>query len=212
MELVLASTSARRKKLLAQAGLNCADFTFIQVAPDIDETPREGEAPWDYVQRLATEKAQAGLALYQGMSQPVVLGSDTIVVLENQIFGKPVDAADAKRMLSTLSGKTHTVMTAVALVRPMLPQASVNSINLPDTTHSIDTLVRLVETQVHFCVLSMADIEAYIASKEPMDKAGSYGIQGLGGCFVAAIEGSYSAVVGLPLVETRELLFEVGVI
>ncbi|MFB2726666.1 Maf-like protein yhdE [Shewanella putrefaciens] len=193
MNLVLASTSPRRKELLTHIGLGRTEFRFTQVAPDIDETPRAAELPRDYVQRLAAEKAQAGLALCSGMSQPAVLGSDTIVVLENEILGKPVDEADAKRVLRALSGKAHTVMTAVALAK---------------TEH---TSVRLVETLVRFCVLSDADIDAYVASKEPMDKAGSYGIQGLGGCFVESIEGSYSCVVGLPLVETRELLSEAGI-
>ncbi|MEN8616771.1 Maf family protein [Shewanella baltica] len=200
MDLVLASTSPRRKELLAHIGLGRPEFSFTQVAPDIDETGQQGEAPRDYVRRLAAEKAHAGLALCADMSQPAVLGSDTIVVLENQILGKPLDVADAKRTLSELSGRTHTVMTAVALTY----QA--------DADLSFKTSVRLVETQVRFCALSAADIDAYVASQEPMDKAGSYGIQGLGGCFVAAIEGSYSGVVGLPLVETRELLAEVGLI
>lgn len=201
MDLVLASTSPRRKELLAQIGFGRAEFSFTQVAPDIDETVQQGEAPRDYVRRLAAEKAQAGLALCADMSQPAVIGSDTIVVLENQILGKPLDVADAKRALSELSGRTHTVMTAVAL-----------TYKAGESDSTFTTLVRLVETQVRFCALSTADIEAYVASKEPMDKAGSYGIQGLGGCFVAAIEGSYSGVVGLPLVETRELLAEVGFI
>ncbi|MCU8021419.1 MULTISPECIES: Maf family protein [unclassified Shewanella] len=201
MDLVLASTSPRRKELLAQIGFGCPEFSFTQVAPDIDETVQQGEAPRDYVRRLAAEKAQAGLALCADMSQPAVLGSDTIVVLENQILGKPLDVADAKQTLSELSGRTHTVMTAVALTYKAGESDSI-----------LKTSVRLVETQVRFCALSTADIEAYVASKEPMDKAGSYGIQGLGGCFVAAIEGSYSGVVGLPLVETRELLAEIGFI
>lgn len=201
MDLVLASTSPRRKELLAQIGFGRPEFSFTQVAPDIDETVQQGEAPRDYVRRLAAEKAQAGLALCADMSQPAVLGSDTIVVLENQILGKPLDVADAKQTLSELSGRTHTVMTAVAL-----------TYKAGESDSTLKTSVRLVETQVRFCVLSTADIEAYVASKEPMDKAGSYGIQGLGGCFVAAIEGSYSGVVGLPLVETRELLAEVGFI
>ena len=200
MDLVLASTSPRRKELLAHIGLGRPEFCFTQVAPDIDETVQQGEAPRDYVRRLAAEKAHAGLALCADMSQPAVLGSDTIVVLENQILGKPLDVADAKRTLSELSGRTHTVMTAVALTY----QADVDL--------SFKTSVRLVETQVRFCALSAADIDAYVASQEPMDKAGSYGIQGLGGGFVAEIEGSYSGVVGLPLVETRELLAEVGLI
>jgi len=200
VDLVLASTSPRRKELLAYIGLCRPEFCFTQVAPDIDETVQQGEAPRDYVRRLAAEKAHAGLALCADMSQPAVLGSDTIVVLENQILGKPLDVADAKRTLIELSGRTHTVMTAVALTY----QADVDL--------SFKTSVRLVETQVRFCALSAADIDAYVASQEPMDKAGSYGIQGLGGCFVAEIEGSYSGVVGLPLVETRELLAEVGLI
>ncbi|MCU8009532.1 MULTISPECIES: Maf family protein [unclassified Shewanella] len=201
MDLVLASTSPRRKELLAQIGFGRPEFSFTQVAPDIDETVQQGEAPRDYVRRLAAEKAQAGLALCADMSQPAVLGSDTIVVLENQILGKPLDVADAKQTLSELSGRTHTVMTAVAL-----------TYKAGESDSTLKISVRLVETQVRFCALSTADIEAYVASKEPMDKAGSYGIQGLGGCFVAAIEGSYSGVVGLPLVETRELLAEVGFI
>lgn len=201
MDLVLASTSPRRKELLAQIGFGRPEFSFTQVAPDIDETVQQDEAPRDYVRRLAAEKAQAGLALCADMSQPAVLGSDTIVVLENQILGKPQDVADAKQTLSELSGRTHTVMTAVALTYKAGESDSI-----------LKTSVRLVETQVRFCALSTADIEAYVASKEPMDKAGSYGIQGLGGCFVAAIEGSYSGVVGLPLVETRELLAEIGFI
>lgn len=201
MNLVLASTSPRRKELLAQIGLGRPEFSFTQVAPDIDETPQLRETPIDYVQRLAAEKAHAGLALCAGMSQPAVLGSDTIVVFENQILGKPTDAADAKRMLSELSGQLHTVMTAIALVY-----------RKDELSLTAKALVRLVQTQVRFCTLSKAEIEAYVASAEPMDKAGSYGIQGMGGCFVAAIDGSYSGVVGLPLVETRELLAEVGII
>ncbi|MBB1390639.1 septum formation inhibitor Maf [Shewanella sp. SG44-6] len=188
MAWVLASTSPRRKELLAQAGFSQADFSFQLVAPDIDETPRLTETPQQYVCRLAVEKAQAGLALSGHIIAPKVLGSDTIVVLNDQILGKPIDQDDAKRMLTLLSGKTHEVMTAVAL------------------TDGEQTFSRLCRTQVSFCDLSAADIDAYVASGEPMDKAGAYGIQALGGCFVQSISGSYSAVVGLPLVETRELL------
>ncbi|MGI2170299.1 Maf family protein [Shewanella sp. MF05960] len=188
MTWVLASTSPRRKELLAQAGFSFAEFSFELVAPDIDETPNANELAADYVCRLAIEKAQAGLVLSAQFSQPRVLGSDTIVVLNGVILGKPVDAEDAKRMLTLLSGNTHEVMTAVALT---------------DGKH---TLNRLCRTQVSFCELSAPDIDAYVASGEPMDKAGAYGIQALGGCFVKSITGSYSAVVGLPLVETRELL------
>ena len=188
MTWVLASTSPRRKELLAQAGFSFPGFSFHLVAPDIDETPKANELAEDYVCRLAVEKALAGLKLTTQLNQPKVLGSDTIVVLNGVILGKPIDAKDAKRMLALLSGNTHEVMTAVALT---------------DGQH---TFSRLCRTQVSFCALSATDIDAYVASGEPMDKAGAYGIQALGGCFVKSITGSYSAVVGLPLVETRELL------
>lgn len=187
MTWVLASSSPRRKELLAQAGFT-ADFQFIQVSPDIDESALTGESPSDYVTRLALEKARAGLALCLDVAEPRVIGSDTAVVIDDQLLGKPVDADDAKRMLSLLSGKTHQVMTAIAI------------------TDGKQHLSRLCQTSVTFSQLSEQDISYYIASGEPMDKAGSYGIQGLGGCFVSKISGSYTGVVGLPLVEMRELL------
>lgn len=192
--LVLASASPRRRELLAQANLSVDGLAFTQVSPDIDETHLAGESATDFVQRLAKEKAHAGLALCRDIAAPVVLGSDTIVVLGEHILGKPKDEADAKLMLRQLSGKTHTVMTAVAL------------------TDGLQTLSRLVTTQVTFSQLSEADIAAYVATKEPLDKAGAYGIQGWGGCFVNVINGSYSAVVGLPLAQTRELLIEMSVL
>ena len=188
MTWVLASTSPRRKQLFAQAGFTIAGFEFEQVSPDIDETPLANEAAADYVVRLALEKAQAGLALSQAFNCPKVLGSDTSVVLKGVILGKPQDAADAKRILRQLSGNTHQVMTAVAI------------------TDGCQSLTRLCITDVTFCQLTDADIAAYIATQEPMDKAGAYGIQAIGGCFVESIQGSYSAVVGLPLVETRQLM------
>ncbi|KIO35815.1 Maf family protein [Shewanella sp. cp20] len=189
MQLVLASASPRRRELLLQVGLGQAEFSFEALAADIDESHRAGESAAEFVVRLAIEKANAGLALW-GQADAVVLGSDTIVVLEGAILGKPKDEADARQMLSALSGKRHSVMTAVAV------------------TDGQRTLSRLVETKVQFCGLTEQAILAYIATGEPMDKAGAYGIQGLGGCFVEAIDGSYSAVVGLPLVETRALLAE----
>ncbi|MCG9720348.1 Maf-like protein [Shewanella sp. Isolate7] len=189
MQLVLASASPRRRELLLQVGLGQAEFSFEALAADIDESHRAGESAAEFVVRLAIEKANAGLALW-GQADAVVLGSDTIVVLEGAILGKPKDEADARQMLSALSGKRHSVMTAVAV------------------TDGQRTLSRLVETKVQFCGLTEQAILAYIATGEPMDKAGAYGIQGLGGCFVEAIDGSYSAVVGLPLVETRALLTE----
>ncbi|WP_286670330.1 Maf family protein [Shewanella spartinae] len=189
MQLVLASSSPRRRELLAQVGLGDSEFAFEALSADIDESHRAGESADEFVVRLAIEKAQAGLALW-GQAGAVVLGSDTIVVLEGEILGKPKDEQDARQMLSALSGKRHSVMTAVAV------------------TDGERTLSRLVETKVQFCGLTEQAILAYIATGEPMDKAGAYGIQGLGGCFVEAIDGSYSAVVGLPLVETRALLAE----
>ena len=189
MALVLASASPRRRELLAQLGMRDEQFKFDVLAADIDETHIEGETARVFVERLAIEKAQAGFALY-GQPDAVVLGSDTIVVLDEHILGKPKDEADAKNILEQLSGRQHSVMTAVAV------------------TNGTQTLSTLVETKVQFCGLTEQDILAYIATGEPMDKAGAYGIQGLGGCFVQGIEGSYSAVVGLPLVETRALLIQ----
>ena len=194
MTLVLASQSPRRRELLAQVNLSKVGLSFEQVSPDIDETPLADEDAATYVQRLAQEKALAGLALCQHIDNPQVLGSDTIVVFDGQLLGKPVDEADAATMLSRLSANHHVVMTAVAL------------------TDGVTTQCTLVQTRVTFCALTEADILAYIATGEPMDKAGAYGIQGLGGCFVTAIDGSYSAVVGLPLAQTRELLQQAGII
>ncbi|MBB1269656.1 nucleoside triphosphate pyrophosphatase [Shewanella sp. SR44-3] len=188
MTWVLASSSPRRKELLAQAGFTQAQFQFVQVSPDIDESQLALESPSDYVSRLALEKAQAGLELSRHLPQPKVIGSDTIVVLDGELLGKPTDPQDALRMLTSLSGRTHTVMTAVAI------------------TDGERALSRLCQTDVSFASISFADIQQYIATGEPMDKAGAYGIQGLGGCFVSHISGSYTAVVGLPLVETRALL------
>lgn len=190
MKLVLASASPRRKELLGQLGFSRKDFQFDVLAADIDESHIEGETAQAFVLRLAQEKAHAGLALCQQQNGVAVLGSDTIVVLGQQILGKPESEADAAAILSRLSGQSHRVMTAVAL------------------TDGTRTLSRLVQTRVHFCQLTDSDISAYIDTGEPMDKAGAYGIQGLGGSFVESIEGSYSAVVGLPLVETRALLCE----
>jgi septum formation protein len=188
MTWVLASSSPRRKELLAQAGFTQAQFQFVQVSPDIDESQLALETPSAYVTRLALEKAQAGLALSRHLPHPKVIGSDTIVVLDGQLLGKPTDPQDAERMLTSLSGRTHTVMTAVAI------------------TNGKRALSRLCQTQVSFTSLSQQDVAKYVATGEPMDKAGAYGIQGLGGCFVSEISGSYSSVVGLPLVETRALL------
>ena len=197
MGLVLASASPRRKELLTQLLFSQPKKTFSVLSADIDETPFPKEGAAELVTRLASEKAKAGLLLAQqdvklrsvDTSTPLtVLGSDTIVVLDNIILGKPTDIHDAKSMLLALSGRQHEVMTAVSI------------------TNGLRILNALVKTRVYFCALSAHDIDVYIATGEPMDKAGSYGIQGIGGNFVSSIDGSYSAVVGLPLVETRDLL------
>lgn len=180
VSLYLASGSPRRRELLAQLGLS-----FERLATEVEEQRRAGETAEQYVKRLAQDKAQAGVAV--APTDLPVLGADTIVVLNNEVLEKPADTAAAADMLAKLSGQTHQVMTAVALADRQT------------------TLECLVVTEVTFRILSAEDIADYIASGEPMDKAGSYGIQGLGGNFVRKINGSYHAVVGLPLVETAEL-------
>ncbi|MDL4915655.1 MAG: Maf family protein [Enterobacterales bacterium endosymbiont of Blomia tropicalis] len=178
--LYLASGSPRRRELLTQLGL-----TFERLVTDVEEQRQPNEAAEAYVRRLANEKAYAGVAAAEhGLP---VLGADTIVVLNGEVLEKPRDTEHAAEMLRKLSGQTHQVMTAVALA---------------DRQQALDCLVT---TDVTFRSLTAADISEYIATGEPMDKAGAYGIQGRGGNFVRKINGSYHAVVGLPLVETGEL-------
>ncbi len=181
--LVLASGSPRRKELLSQLG---HDFSIV--VPDIAEAKAEHESPAEYVLRLSQEKALAGLALVS--TESVVIGSDTVVVCDEQVLEKPQHLDDAKRMLKQLSNRRHQVMTAVTVV----------------TSNKQRSVV--VTTEVWFKALTDDEIEQYWQSGEPCDKAGSYGIQGLGGRFVTRIEGSYHAVVGLPLFETDQLLHE----
>ncbi|CAH0213634.1 Maf family protein [Erwinia aphidicola] len=180
VSLYLASGSPRRRELLTQLGLS-----FERLATEVEEQRHDGETAQQYVRRLAHDKAQAGVAV--AAQDLPVLGADTIVVLNNEVLEKPVDTAAAGAMLAKLSGQTHQVMTAVALA---------------DRQQTLDCLVI---TDVTFRALTPEDIASYVASGEPMDKAGAYGIQGLGGNFVRKINGSYHAVVGLPLVETAEL-------
>lgn len=187
MNLVLASTSPRRKELLKQLLQLEQAQSFDCVAPDIDESQRSGETADIFVKRLALEKAQEGLRQV-AENKAIVIGSDTIVVLDDAILGKPSSTQDAFKILTQLSGQTHKVMTAVALVSQS------------------KQLVELVETQVSFSNLTQQDIVAYVKTLEPMDKAGAYGIQGIGGAFVESIQGDYSAVVGLPMATTRNLL------
>ncbi|MBD2797832.1 septum formation inhibitor Maf [Xenorhabdus sp. 18] len=179
--IYLASGSPRRRELV-----ELLDFNFEILAPQVEEKWREGESPQQYVTRLAREKARAGVAI--APHDHPVLGADTIVVLNNRILEKPRDQQHAAEVLNALSGQCHQVMTAVAL------------------SSSQHTLSEIVITDVIFRQLSQPEIQEYIATGEPMDKAGAYGIQGKGGCFVRKINGSYHAVVGLPLVETHELI------
>lgn len=185
-QVVLASASPRRAELLRQLGLS-----FDTLPVDIDETPRAGERPQDYVLRLAKEKAMAGFRM-RGQPQALVVGSDTTVVLDNRILGKPTDETEARTLLGELSGRQHQVMTGVALASDQGVQARVSI------------------TEVSFRELSTQEIAAYCATGEPMDKAGGYGIQARGGAFVRKIHGSYSSVVGLPLDMTASLLAEAG--
>jgi septum formation protein len=181
--LYLASGSPRRRELLTQIGV---PFT-THIVP-IDESPLADEAPGVYVERLARAKASAALATLEQAADAVVLGADTAVVLDGRILGKPADRDEALRTLTALSAREHQVLTAVALAS------------------SARVVARVVVSRVSFRPLSDAEIAAYWASGEPRDKAGSYGIQGLAAVFVRQLQGSYSAVVGLPLCETAELL------
>ncbi len=187
-ELFLASASPRRRELLAQIAVPCV----TQIA-SIDETPLPAEPAAVYVERLALEKARAGLRALGEPADAVVLGADTAVVLDGRILGKPADFAESREMLLSLSGRSHQVMTAVALVGVGRESS------------------RVVTSEVGFRTLGEAEIEAYWASGEPCDKAGSYGIQGLAAVFVNRVQGSYSAVVGLPLCETAEMLGQFGI-
>lgn len=186
--LYLASGSPRRRELLAQIGV-----PFVTLSTSIDETALPGEAATVYVERLALDKARAGLATLGDCGDAVVLGADTAVVLDGQILGKPQDRAEALGMLAALSGREHQVLTAVALV-----------------SHS-RSAAQVVTSEVRFRALQPGEAEAYWASGEPCDKAGSYGIQGLAAVFVSQLQGSYSAVVGLPLCETAQLLNEFAI-
>jgi septum formation protein len=182
--LVLASGSPRRRELLERLGLS------FEVQPaDVDESPRYDEDPRTYVLRLAREKAER---VAMGRRAVVVLAADTAVVLGEEILGKPGDEHEAEAMLSRLSGRHHRVLTGVAVAGA----AGLNAV--------------AVETRVRLRALSAEEIRWYVRTGEPLDKAGAYGIQGIGGAFVREIEGSASNVVGLPLAETLELLASTG--
>ncbi len=188
--LYLASTSPRRRELLQQLGLS---FSVLKI--DVDETRLAGETPEQYVQRLAGEKARAGLALCAPGS--VVIAADTTVALGEMELGKPGSEAEALAMWAQLSGREHRVLTGVAVARGNEVAAQV--------------VAQVVTTAVHFRDIAEAEMRAYWASGEPADKAGGYAIQGRGAVFVTGIKGSYSNVVGLPLAETAALLAPFGI-
>jgi septum formation protein len=179
-KIILASRSPRRAELLSAAG-----FEFEVLAANVDETPMDVEEPAEYVERLAIEKAKAVLAMRPDAR---VLGADTTVTIDGEILGKPVDEQDARRMLRLLSGRAHVVHTGVAV-------ASARGIQ-----SGVDT------TRVWFDTMTDEDISSYIATGEPLDRAGAYAIQGLASRFIPRIEGSYSNVVGLPVTLVSSIL------
>ncbi|MFT2109769.1 Maf family protein [Marinomonas sp. 2405UD68-3] len=193
--IILGSASPRRQELLQQL---IPRFSILPA--DIDESVHESELADCYVLRMAREKAYAAFDKWQLSSidsaiNPIVIGSDTSVVIDNTILGKPTSIEDSKRMLRALSGRSHHVMTAVCLFDSRFEQ--VYEVN--------------VVTEVEFRSISDLEIEQYWKTNEPKDKAGSYAVQGLGSVFVASIKGSYSAIVGLPLFETAKLFEQIGI-
>ena len=188
MALVLASASPRRLELLQNAGI-----PFVVRASKIPELPREGEAPQACAERLAWEKA---LDVFRQRPQDFVLGADTIVIVDGQILGKPRDTGDAARMLRLLSGRTHQVTTGVCLIGPDRKGRS-----FLEETRSETTLVTMSE-------LNDEDIQSYVATGEPLDKAGAYAIQGMASRWISRIEGDYFNVVGLPVSLVYRMLRE----
>ncbi|HYG64518.1 MAG TPA: Maf family protein [Thermoanaerobaculia bacterium] len=185
-DLVLASASPRRRELLAGLGLR-----YVVRPADVDESVRPGEPPADYVLRLAIEKAEA-------LARPgeLVLAADTTVVIDDEILGKPGDADEARRMLRQIAGREHTVLSGVALFEPDRAKGR--------------RAAALESSRVRMAALDDEQIGWYVSTGEPMDKAGSYAIQGLGAMFVEAVFGNYTNVVGLPLPLTRRLFAELG--
>ncbi|HZU41414.1 MAG TPA: Maf family protein [Terriglobales bacterium] len=187
--LILASASPRRQELLRNAGIE-----FLVQPSEIPEVPLQGEAPQVFAERVAREKART---VYQRNSGAFVLSADTVVIVDEHILNKPEDALDAARMLRMLSGRGHLVTTAVCLIGP-------------DSTRPQGVFedVRCETTRVTFNSLTHADIESYIATGEPMDKAGAYGIQGIASRWIPRIEGDYFNVVGLPVALVYRMLRE----
>ena len=187
-QIILASTSPRRRQLLSQLGLE-----FTVAVQDIDEIQHPGEVPIDFVRRMAIEKVQAAQAELTDEATSLVIGGDTVVIFKGSVLGQPEDKEDGLRMLRLLSGKAHSVLTAVVVATLDKKRVSVS------------------ESKVKICRISEQEAEAYWQSREPVDKAGAYGIQGLGAVFVKTLTGSYSGVMGLTLYETAKLLSEFGI-
>ena len=187
MKLILASASPRRAEILRSAAL-----PFIVLSSAVDETPYPGESPQDHVQRLSAAKAE--LVAARAVGPAIVIAADTVVTLEGKILGKPRSSDEARKMLEQLSGRTHSVLTGVTLIR------------LPDAERR--TFVE--STLVHFTQLTDDDLVQYLATDEPYDKAGAYAIQGRAGRYIPRIEGCYFNVVGLPLARLMRSLAELG--
>jgi len=198
--IYLASRSPRRRELLAQIGVRFEPLVFregTRADTDVDEAVRDGESPDEYVRRVTRLKCDAAwrrVKERRGLMQLPVLAADTTVAIDTQILGKPADREEATRMLRLLSGRSHRVLTAVAVAFEERVQMAVS------------------ESVVVFEALDEARIRAYVESGESFDKAGGYGIQGRAGAFVARLEGSYSGVMGLPLRETAQLLRKFGIV
>jgi len=188
INLILASNSPRRQELLSLGGQR-----YRILPADVDETPRTGETPRDYVTRLAKEKAQVAAGLIGG-KQTLILAADTTVVFKGHILGKPADASEARQMLKQLRGKVHLVYTAIALLR------------IPDQALRLD----FAETQVPMRNYTDAEIEDYIAGGDPLDKAGAYAIQHAGFHPVASMQGCFANVIGLPLCHLQRTLHKWG--
>jgi len=196
--IYLASRSPRRRELLRQIGVNFELIPLREGAgrgADVDETPHAGEHADDYVLRVAHDKARAaaGIVAVRRIVARPVLAADTTVVCDDEILGKPANAADAARMLGLLAGRSHRVLTAVAVA----------------ADGRLET--RVSESRVWFRMLDAAEIRRYVATGEPGDKAGAYAVQGQAAAFITRIDGSYSGIMGLPLAETAELLRSYGI-